>query len=484
MQATITGGITVECENPLKHPLLQMAAKENRFNNPAYIAAVRMGNKPWGIPRHLDVYEATETGMTLPRGYGKRLEYLAKHGKVGITWGDKRVSAPAAYPAKLQGVELRETQQRVIAAALKVTQGVIEMPTGSGKTITALDLIRRLSQRAVVIVHSKLLADQWRAVIKDKLGLVAGMIGNGMWREGEVITVAMVQTLSSQPEKTAAFAAKIGIVVNDECHHSPAGTFAKVIGMFPGRYRYGFTATPKRGDGLEEVIYRLLGPMIARVAPAEVEAVGAIVTATVHVVDTGCRYPHIGTEKKNAWSTLVSTLAADPKRNALVAKVAMDVAVTRQTLVLTERVAHAVAVAGLIPGALLLHGELPEVEKVTRMGQVKSAKVVVGTKGMLGEGLDQSVWAAVVLASPISGETPLVQGVGRATRPGEGKIDAQVWDLVDSHPFAMGSFNKRVKIYKKRNWKINGQVHKVPSAFLPLTSAPAPGGRYGIQPGR
>ena len=78
--------------------------------------------------------------------------------------------------------------------------------------------------------------------------------------------------------------------------------------------------------------------------------------------------------------------------------------------------------------------------------------MTIGTKGLLGEGLDCSSWANLVLASPISGESPIQQAIGRVIRGGHGKTEGLVVDLVDPHAFGWSSFANRRKVYNMRNW--------------------------------
>lgn len=454
IEATITGAITIQCAAPLTHQVLRKAMAENTFTNPDYAEAMKTGRSTRMIPKTITTYRQDPGCIIFPRGYGHRLFALAVSMNASITWNDKRVLMPAAYPKGIHGIELRGYQIRAIDAALVGTQGVIVSPTGSGKTLTALELIRRRSQRSVILVHSQSLASQWRQVIKQRLGIVAGLIGGGDWAVGREITVAMMQTLIARQDEAREFGKLIGTVVDDECHHAAAGTFAEVIGMFPAKYRYGFTATPKRGDGLEQVIHRILGEVVATIHPDEVQDVGGIVQARVDVVDTGCCFPQVDPQKKNAWTDLLTVLVADRSRNLQIARLAENLARSRQTLVLTDRVEHAEILATMISGALLIHGRIPAKERQKRMAQLATARVVVGTKGLLGEGLDCSVWSCLILASPISGATPLLQAVGRVIRPAPGKKDGLVLDLVDAHPFTLGAYRKRATVYRQRQWPI------------------------------
>lgn len=334
-----------------------------------------------------------------------------------------------------------------------MTQGVIVSPTGSGKTITALEIIRRQGQRAVVIVHNRELLRQWREVIQRHLGIQAGVIGDGRWSPGDQVTVAMIQTLASRQEAAVALGQEVGLVLADECHHSPMESFRQVIGLFPAKYRYGFTATAIRRDGLGEMIFRLLGDVVATVEPDEVLNIGGIVPVRIEELHTGMSLSGINPDV-HGWTDLITAIILHPDRNALIADVARVVAVDRPTLILTDRVDHAEAVLGMVHGALMIHGGMPKKERQAAMERIPDSRITIGTKNLLGEGVDVSAWSALIMATPISGEVPLRQAIGRVIRPAPGKVDGLVVDLVDSHPFARGASRKRRRVYHAQEWTV------------------------------
>jgi superfamily II DNA or RNA helicase len=44
-------------------------------------------------------------------------------------------------------------------------------------------------------------------------------------------------------------------------HHLAAASLVHVVPQFRSKYTLGLTATPKRSDGLEQVLYWLMGPV-------------------------------------------------------------------------------------------------------------------------------------------------------------------------------------------------------------------------------
>ncbi|MBF0439381.1 MAG: DEAD/DEAH box helicase [Magnetococcales bacterium] len=451
IDARITGVISMGKSIP--HAVMFRAKQDNTFRNPAYLSALQAGRYTGKLSATLASWWEQDGEIIFPRGYGRRLHDLATNSGAEIAWQDLRTEAPVTFPAALDGINLRQYQENVLEAACDATQGVIISPTGSGKTLTALELIRRRGQRAIILVHSNALAAQWVSVIRQRLKIIAGRIGDGMWVLGNHITVATIQTLYLRQDAAMEIAKNIGTVVVDECHHMPADTFAVVIGLFSAKYRYGFTATPKRKDGLEVMVYRLIGEKLAQVSDQDVLDTGGIVPVRVMVMDTGCTFPMVNAADRD-WSKFLTAVETDGPRNVMLAQIAIRMSATRQVLILTDRVAHAEIISVLIPGAILAHGGLKTAEKKLALAQMNTAKVTVGTKGLLGEGLDCSAWACLIIASPISGETPIQQAVGRVIRGSPGKKDGLVIDMVDPHPYGHGSFRKRRAVYNRRGWPV------------------------------
>lgn len=112
------------------------------------------------------------------------------------------------------GWELREHQKEAVDEAIgSLDSGygaILHMPTGSGKTVTALKLIQMKKQRTLIIVHKLNLLKQWQKEIKSMLNYDAGVWGGGEKRERD-ITVAMIQSMGGMNIN------KFNFVLVDEC---------------------------------------------------------------------------------------------------------------------------------------------------------------------------------------------------------------------------------------------------------------------------
>lgn len=75
-----------------------------------------------------------------------------------------------------------------------------------------------------------------------------------------IIDIALVGSLY----KKGGFYPKLqeyGMVIVDECHHAASDTIMGILREVKAKYVCGVTATPMRGDGLEKITYKMIGPV-------------------------------------------------------------------------------------------------------------------------------------------------------------------------------------------------------------------------------
>ncbi|HDH91448.1 MAG TPA: hypothetical protein ENF38_00680, partial [Candidatus Aenigmarchaeota archaeon] len=109
---------------------------------------------------------------------------------------DKRIPLKISYSTpSLNGIELRPYQKRFVINACRKKRGVLWAPAGSGKTEMALAIIAALQHpKTLYLVHQKDLLHQTLKRISERIGVNAGIIGDGHFLEKR-ITVATVQSL-------------------------------------------------------------------------------------------------------------------------------------------------------------------------------------------------------------------------------------------------------------------------------------------------
>lgn len=399
------------------------------YANPEFERRERRGLWTGDTAQTVETWTAIPHGVSVPRGAGPRIVGLLRQHNVLFQVVDNTI-APSMHVAITPIGELRAYQQQALDLLVGRRSGVCVAPTGSGKTNILLSAIAVKKTTAIVVVHTKELLRQTADRCRSWLGFEPGIIGDGQW-DIRPITIASVQTLSRRDLRSIT--SQFGLVAVDEAHHAPARQWSAVLDQFPARYRYGFSATPWRKDGLGFLLDDHIGPVIATVTPEAVRAAGATVPVRVETVYT--TWQHTLRDRPDAWSAMLTALADDAERNRLITDLVRERYADGATLlVLTDRVAHAQRLADGVHDLepVLLTGELSSSARETRMQAVRDgARLTIATAAMLGEGVDAPGWDCLLLATPFAGGPRTTQAVGRVVRPAPGKRDATVIDLVD-----------------------------------------------------
>lgn len=432
--------VTVVVDSKLRLPIANVPPEVRRafredltLPNPRYVAAVKQGRPTGRMSPTLSLYLEHGGWVVLPRGYAARaLEHLRRAG-LPVRVIDRRLRLPEVDFA-FRG-ELFDYQRRAVEAVR--ASGILVAPPAAGKTTMALAVIAAVRQPALWVTHTQDLARQAVERAVQFLGLdpdEVGFCGDGVWRVGEKLTVALVQTLASRWDDTKALARRVGMVVVDECHHTPATTFLHVVGAFPAWRRLGLTATPNRADGLWPFAEAVIGPVLHRVAPEELEAAGRLARPRLRWVLTEFRYDFDGD-----WHALIDALTADPERNRLIVELAAREARAGHTcLVLSERVGHCELLATVLRRFLppeqvaVLTGSTPRREREAAIAGARAGavRVLLATR-LADEGLDLPSLERLFVVTPRRAATKVLQQAGRVMRPAPGKGEPVIYDFRD-----------------------------------------------------
>jgi superfamily II DNA or RNA helicase len=139
-------------------------------------------------------------------------------------------------------------------------RGVVELPTGSGKTVVGIAAIEALGRPTLVVAPTVDLVVQWREELTREFDVPVGQLGGGEQR----IEDLTVSTYDSAYLRAEELGDRFGFVVFDEVHHLGGEGYRDVARLLAAPARLGLTATFERPDGAHEVVAELLGPLVHR----------------------------------------------------------------------------------------------------------------------------------------------------------------------------------------------------------------------------
>ena len=155
------------------------------------------------------------------------------------------------------GYDLREYQREALDAWREAgRRGVLELPTGSGKTVIAIAAMAELGVPTLVVVPTVDLLDQWHRELETEFDVPVGRFGGGEQRR-EPITVSTYDSAYLRAEDVGG---AFGFVVFDEAHHLGGEGYRDAARLLAAPARLGLTATFERPDGAHEVVADLVGP--------------------------------------------------------------------------------------------------------------------------------------------------------------------------------------------------------------------------------
>jgi superfamily II DNA or RNA helicase len=327
--------------------------------------------------------------------------------------------------------------------------GVIKLGTGFGKTIMALEIIRKLQLTALIIVPRVSILNQFKQELKKYYDYEAGIIQGKTWDIKE-ITIASMATLRRQ-NNSRILQKRFSVVFSDEVHTNISDKGISVIQSFNPKFLYGLTATARRTDEQSEAIFFTFGNIIIdRVLPQK--------APKVQVVKSNANI-----EVSIDYHEMILDQTENEERNKLIVKLSMEELKTnRKILILTKRIEHYKKISGFFDDKVKVFevsSDTKQSERDELLTKLRNNEidydVILGTYSMLSTGVDCPSLDTLIFAGDIKSDVLAEQSIGRILRLFEGKSDPKIIDIDDNlNPMLHRQFLERRKFYNKNNWQI------------------------------
>ena len=144
----------------------------------------------------------------------------------------------------------REMSERIEAAFRSCQSVMVQMPTGTGKTVLLTEVVKNEKGRVKnpcvwIVVHRRELVEQIRETLETMLNCSSSTpdTTTSLLLDDSRIKVMSIQWLSRHYQEMEEMPS---LIVIDEAHHAVAKTYKEVMDAFPEAKKLGLTATPCR----------------------------------------------------------------------------------------------------------------------------------------------------------------------------------------------------------------------------------------------
>ena len=365
---------------------------------------------------------------------------------------DFKLHEEKGYCFQCKNFTLHDFQMKACGAMLLEWFGVLQAPTGSGKTIMAIWLMMMRRQPTLIVVHTKELLYQWRERLLEFTTLnEVGLVGDGHKIVSLPVTVGIINSLAKlYPHQLNKF----GMVIVDECHRVPSTLFTKFLINLECKYMLGLSATPYRRDGLGAVINFFMGNTLHKIDTKELQDKGHIMKAELKLITTQFNRQVTSPAER---PEVINEMVEDWDRNWLIANYVLNQYGKEDgtILVVSDRKQHCWNLAQMMEELdlefSLLTSESPSsVRKEVRESlNNRETRILIATGQLIGEGFDMKHISSIFLCLPLKYDGRVIQYVGRILRVAEGKEKATVFDFDDPCWLLKHYLKERMKAYEE-----------------------------------
>jgi len=218
------------------------------------------------------IFKETPSKIYIPKMYG--IEKYGLPSKIFKNYYGKSFDNVLEFKGELYDRQF-EPRDVLYSSCVKSGGGILNIPTGYGKTTIALNVVTMLNKKTIIIVNKISLLNQWKSEISRfipdaEIGIIQGQKFDV---QDKHVVIAMLQSLSKIQYPDEIFT-DFGTVIVDECHNTCTRMFSKIFFKLCCQYSIGLSATPERSDGCEYVFKWHLGDIVYGINESTKERTG------------------------------------------------------------------------------------------------------------------------------------------------------------------------------------------------------------------
>ena len=394
-------------------------------------------------------------------GFIPKIINEAKKKNISIEWkGSMDYIEPTSNEPKLKGITFRpEDQLPLIRTALVEQRGVLQAPTGLGKTILSLGIMSCFEESNILFLcHEKTLMNQTYNEMIDK-GFdkkEISRVGGGYHEDIKRITIAMMQTFKKYTAESAEF---FDIVFIDEADlaMSPGGTYHKILTNLLAPVRFGLTATLPNEQSHRLVLEGLIGPVIGQLSIKTGVDLGLLAKPIIKIKKIP--YSYAIRELRSYKDVYTKGIVENKVRNDIIVEETIKLMQEGKTvLVLIKIIEHGHILSEIFKekgyNVPFVWGKTEGEERNVMKNalQQKNLKCLIAS-AVYTRGINIPSLGAVVVAALEKSDVQTLQKIGRGLRKTDDKDSVIILDFFDeSHPYLIAHFGARISLYCEEGW--------------------------------
>lgn len=214
---------------------------------------------------------------------------------------------------------------------------ILKQITGSGKTFTSFEIIKKINKKTLIIVPNSYLLNQWVTLLEQYFpDNIIGQYYTNKKKDGDII-VSIIKSAAQSSEfmfkkgrglydiiKSDEFFKQFGLIVYDECHMYCTPTYKQIFHKANVENVLGLSATPdERIDGFDKLIKFHLGEIIDAEEIEKYEKQNTTFEANIKILRYNApdEYTNVHINQYNQLvcvPKIIEELISDPYRNQLI----------------------------------------------------------------------------------------------------------------------------------------------------------------------
>ena len=387
--------------------------------------------------------------LLVPKYYG-----LNKIGKPTINKENNGININITFTGSLRDHQ-NDIINNIIPHIDKNDGGVLCLPCAAGKTVLSLYLISHYKVKTLVIVHKTFLLEQWKERAKQFTDAKIGILQqNKIDIKDKDIVIGMLQSIAKDKYDHDIFK-EFGMVIFDEAHHAPSQYFSKALPLITCKLTIGLSATPKRTDKLEKILYWYFGEIMYKTDCQPTNN-----TVLVNIVNFSIEHPkfkelklYTGDVNRAGTINKITTIG---RRNKLIIDKMEELlkeSGNRKIIVLSDRIEHLkllklrLDTRNLVTSSFYIGGM-----KQNLLTESEKAQVIFASYAMASEALDIPDLNTLFM---VTSRKEVEQSVGRILRKIDPNTRPIIYDFIDQLPSFINQSKVRKRFYNKMGFEIN-----------------------------